>query len=93
MTDEQFEQLWQQAKVDGLVRELAEGYSGWLRRRRRVRNMAVAAVILLTAVSVPALFMPDGRNNKNYEHVFCNRAGANDEQWVQLAADMLLEDA
>lgn len=92
MTEKEFEQLWVTAHTETMARKLAEGYPQWLRRRQRARNITLT-VLLTAVVSTSTLLIATRHTPQTYDKVYCNRADCNDQQWVDLAASMLLEDA
>ena len=88
--DTTFETIWEQEERQGLQRRLRQDYPAWLRRRRQKRRTAgglatVAAIALFAAVAL----YNNTLTTKDYESVYCNRAGTTDAQWVALAGKTL----
>ena len=48
-----------------------------------------AGVALVLAVATPIAMSPSATGN--YNKVYCNRAGIQDQQWVNLADELLME--
>lgn len=88
MTEEQFDNLWQEAEVAGQASRLAREYPAWERRHIRRRNGMAAVLVagFLTTAALP-LFRTD--SHKDYQSVYCNRRGYDDAQWASLAAELL----
>ena len=88
MNNQDFDRIWQEAEASGMAHRLAQEYPAWARRRQRVRNgiVAMMCIVALSATTIP-LLLP--QRHDDYIAVCCNRAGTNDAQWVDLAADML----
>ena len=80
LTDNEFDQLWQEASARSQGLRLSEGYG------RTLGTLAMLTVV--AAVALPLLGSP---RSDVYEHVYCNRIGVADSQWVTLAEDLLLE--
>lgn len=89
MTDEQFEELWQRAECEQHAKRLTAQYPAWRAKRRRATGIAMASVALV-AIVVP-LTMQGHLQHEQYAKVYCNRTGIADQQWVDLAAEMILE--
>ncbi len=91
MNNQDFDRIWQEAEASGMAHRLAQEYPAWARRRQRVRNGIVAMMCIgvLSATTIP-LLLP--QRHDDYIAVCCNRAGTNDAQWVDLAADMLITE-
>lgn len=89
MTENRFEELWQQMEARKYGRKLADEYPTWRRNRQRAARIVtmIILVVLVTVVSITSLHRPA----QNFEKVYCNRVGTSDTQWVTLAAEMLLE--
>lgn len=87
LTDNEFDQLWQEASARSQGLRLSEGYGQWQRNRRRTLG-TLATLTVVAAVALPLLGSP---RSDVYEHVYCNRIGVADSQWVTLAEDLLLE--
>lgn len=88
LSDNEFDQLWQETEARGHGRRLAEGYPQWQRNRRRTTGL-VAMMVVAVAVAVPLL--TSSLADSSHEHVYCNRSGIAAEQWVALAGDLLME--
>lgn len=91
MNNLDFDRIWQEAEASGMAHRLAQEYPAWARRRQRVRNgiVAMMCIVALSATTIP-LLLP--QRHDDYIAVCCNRAGTNDAQWVDLAADMLITE-
>lgn len=89
MTENEFDVLWQRAEVEGYSQRLAAEYPAWRQKQRRTLSV-VAALLIMVTVAV-SLYTSQVRQPKNYEKVYCNRAGTTDAQWASLAAEMLME--
>lgn len=88
INEQQFEQLWEQAALRPVIDEMNEGLPAWYRRRRQNRNRAFGFVALcLLGGTVLMTVLPQ---DKRYDSVACNRPGMTDEQWLQIADDMLI---
>lgn len=85
MNREDFDKLWERAEAESHATRLAQEYPAWRTRQRRTSGMAIAAAVLL-AVAVPAL----APHHSGYGKVYCNRTGVADQQWADLASEMLL---
>lgn len=89
MTDEQFEQLWQRAESQRYSESLMQSYVSW-RHKRQVWGrvaMGVLALVLAVGVSIPLLTR---QSADDFEHVYCNRTGTTDKQWIDLASELLI---
>jgi hypothetical protein len=88
--DTTFETIWVQEEQRGLQRRLRQDYPAWLRRRRQKRRtaggLATGAAIALFAAVAP---YNNELTTKEYESVYCIRAGTTDAQWVALAGKTL----
>jgi hypothetical protein len=91
MNNQDFDRIWQEAEASGMAHRMAQEYPAWARRRQRVRNgiVAMMCIVALSATTIP-LLLP--QRHDDYIAVCCNRAGTNDAQWVDLAADMLITE-
>lgn len=89
MTENEFNELWMQAEAQHYGRQLAQAYPEWRQGRSRITRVATmfVAFVLVAAALIVAL----SRQPRDYDKVYCNRAGTADAQWVSLASDMLLE--
>ena len=89
MTENRFDELWQQMEARKYGRKLADEYPTWRKNRQRAARIVtmIILVVLVTVVSITSLHRPA----QNFEKVYCNRVGTSDTQWVTLAAEMLLE--
>ena len=87
LTDTEFDQLWQEASARSQGLRLSEGYGQWQRNRRRTLG-TLATLTVVAAVVIPLLGSP---RSDAFEHVYCNRTGMADSQWVTLAEDLLME--
>ena len=85
MNEVEFDELWQRAEAEGYGQRLASEYHVW--RRRRLR----ATYIVVVATAAISILTAQQRQLRNYEKVYCNRAGTTDEQWVSLVEEMLME--
>lgn len=88
MNEKQFEELWVKAEAESHAEKLAAEYPVWRQKTRRTLSMA-AGVALVLAVATPIALAPSA--NVNYNKVYCNRAGIQDQQWVNLADELLTE--
>ncbi len=89
MTDNKFDELWQWAETERYSQRLALEYPAWQRRQKRMITVVTSLVVVVSlAIS---LLLLQHRQPQDYEKVYCNHVGITDEQWVQLAAEMLLE--
>ncbi|MBQ8703792.1 MAG: hypothetical protein IJ524_05410 [Bacteroidales bacterium] len=88
LTDNEFDQLWQEASARSQGHRLSEGYGQWQRNRRRTLG-TLAMLTVLAAVALPLL--TGSPRNDVYEHVYCNRTGVADGQWAELADALLME--
>ena len=86
LTDNEFEQLWQEASARSQGLRLSEGYGQWRRNQRRTLGTLAMLVVL---VAVPLL--TGSPQSDVYENVYCNRVGMADSQWVTLAEDLLMD--
>ena len=84
MTEEQFENLWQRAEVEGYATKLSQEYPAWRTRQRRTAGMTAVAAVML-AVAVP-VFVP---HHDGYGKVYCNRSGIADAHWADVASNIL----
>ena len=91
MTEQEFDRVWQEAEVEALAQRMAQEYPAWVRRKKRLRNSIVAAMFV-GAVAATTLPLLRPNTHKEYMLVCCNRSNSDDEQWVQLAANMLMND-
>ena len=89
MTDNKFDELWLRAEAERYSQQLVAEYPAWRRKQKRIVTVATSLVVVV-AVAV-SLFTLSQRKPQNYEKVYCNHVGFTDEQWIQLAAEMLLE--
>lgn len=89
MTENQFDELWQQVEARKYGRMLAAGYPAWKRNRKRA--LTVAAMLLIVLVTAVVTVSTLQRPSASFEKVYCNRVGTSDSQWVALAAEMLME--
>lgn len=89
MTEEQFEQLWQRAESRPYSDALMHEYPAWQHRRQVRGRLAMGMVALMLAVGV-SLPLIAHQGSDDFEHVYCNRTGTADEQWVDLASELLL---
>ncbi|MBO4480933.1 MAG: hypothetical protein J5719_00075 [Bacteroidales bacterium] len=90
MTEREFDELWQRAEAESYGQRLASDYPAWRQKRLRM-NCIVAAVCVLVATVTVSLLTVQHRQPRNYEKVYCNRAGTTDEQWTSLVEEMLME--
>ena len=88
LTDNEFEQLWQEASARSQGLRLSEGYGQWRRNQRRTLG-TLAMLTALAAVALPLL--TGSPQNDVYKHVYCNRSGVADSQWAELADALLME--
>lgn len=88
MNEKQFEELWVKAEAERHAEKLAAEYPVWRQKTRRTLSMA-AGVALVLAVATPIAMLPSATGN--YNKVYCNRAGIQDQQWVNLADELLME--
>ena len=88
MNEKQFEELWVKAEAGSHAEKLAAEYPVWRQKTRRTLSMA-AGVALVLAVATPIALSPSATGN--YNKVYCNRAGIQDQQWVNLAEELLME--
>ena len=88
MNEKQFEELWVKAEAESHAEKLAAEYPVWRQKTRRTLSMA-AGVALVLAVATPIAMSPSA--TCNYNKVYCNRAGIQDQQWVNLADELLME--
>ena len=88
MTNEEFDNLWQEAEARGAAHRLALEYPAWVRRKRHIRNSVVAGVFVcvMAATTLPMII---SSTSNDYITVCCNRTDTDDAQWVALAAEML----
>ena len=92
MTDQEFDNLWQEAEASCIAHKLAQEYPVWVHRRKRIMLGTVATLIVGTFIYVAIpLFTPAPHDD--YLAVVCNRNTHNEAQWAQLAAEMLITDA
>jgi hypothetical protein len=90
MNEVEFDELWQRAEAEGYGQRLASEYHVWRRRRLRATYI-VAVVCVVVATAAISILTAQQRQLRNYEKVYCNRAGTTDEQWVSLVEEMLME--
>ena len=88
MNEKQFEELWVKAEAESHAEKLAAEYPVWRQKTRRTLSMA-AGVALVLAMATPIAMSPSATGN--YNKVYCNRAGIQDQQWVNLADELLME--
>ena len=89
MNEQRFEELWGRAEAEGYASRLASEYPEWRMKRRRTVG-TVAGVALAIVVAIPALMPSSALENSSYAKVYCNRTGTADQQWVDLADELLL---
>lgn len=89
MTDNKFDELWQRAETERYSQRLALEYPAWQRRQKRM--ITVVTFLVVVASLAISLLLLQHRQSQDYEKVYCNHVDITDEQWVQLAAEMLLE--
>lgn len=89
MNEQRFEELWGRAEAEGYASRLASEYPEWRMKRRRTVG-TVAGVALAIAVAIPALMPSSALENSSCAKVYCNRTGTADQQWVDLADELLL---
>ena len=87
MNDRDFEQLWERAEAEGHAARLTAEYPDWRHKTRRTLSMA-AGVALVLAVATPIALSPSATGS--YNKVYCNRTGIQDQQWVDLADELLM---
>lgn len=93
MEDKRFEELWERAQVERYVSRLQSEYPAWLRRRRVVHSALVGlAVLIVAGVSIYTFQYSKKSLHPKYEAVCCNRSGITDEQWVDMAANILTSE-
>lgn len=88
LTDNEFEQLWQEAGARGQGQRLAKEYPAWRQQWRHTMSVA-ASLVVLVGVAVPLLSQPV--TSPEYLGVCCNQSGIDDAQWASLATDLLME--
>ena len=88
MNEQEFEELWQRAEGAEHGRQLAKEYPLWRQAQRRTLGVTFMLAAMV-AVAVP-LFTPR-HATKDFENVYCNRAGTADAQWAGLASTLLIE--
>lgn len=88
LTDNEFEQLWQEAGARSQGQRLAGEYPAWRQQQRRTLVVA-ATLAVMAGVAIP-LFAPNA-TDPAYLDVCCNHSGIADNQWANLAEAMLLE--
>lgn len=91
MNEQEFENLWQEAVMQGKSHRMALQYPQWERRMRRVRN-SVLAVLVVGVMSATTLSFLLPSTPDEYYAVYTNRASVDDTQWVSLASEMLTID-
>ena len=91
MTNEEFDNLWKEAKAVGLAHKLAQEYPAWSQRQKRRRNNIIAAMFVgaVAGTTIPLLTTP---SHDEYLTVCCNRVNIDDTHWVALADEMLTID-
>lgn len=89
MNEQSFEELWGRAEAEGYASRLASEYPQWRTKRRRTMG-TVAGLALAIAVAIPTLMPYTSSDNPSYGKVYCNRTGTPDQQWVDLADELLL---
>lgn len=87
MTENEFDNLWQQAEVECYSQRLAAEFPGWRRKRQRTIGMVTASL----AVVVLVVLVLVAQHPQDFEKVYCNRVGTTDAQWASLAAEILME--
>lgn len=88
MNEQRFDELWGRAEAEGYASRLASEYPQWRAKRRRTMG-TMAALALAVAVATPVLMPRDAADDTIYK-VYCNRTGTADQQWVDLADELLL---
>lgn len=88
LTDNEFEQLWQEAGARSQGQRLAKEYPAWRQQQRRTVVVA-ATLAIMAGVAIP-LFSPTA-TEPDYLGVCCNHSGIADSQWANLAETLLLE--
>ena len=84
-----FESTWEQEERQGLQRRLRQDYPSWLRRRCQRRTAGGLATVAAIALFAAVALYNNTLTTKDYESVYCNRAGTTDAQWVALAGKTL----
>ncbi len=87
MNDRDFETLWEKAEAGSHAARLAAEYPAWRRKTRRTLSM-VAGVAVVLAVAAPIALAPS--TTGNFNKVYSNRADIQDQQWVDLADELLM---
>lgn len=88
LSDNEFEQLWQETEARGKAHRLSAEFPQW--QRRRQRSLAAAAMLTVgVAVAVPML--SHNTSDCRFDNVYCNRTDTGASQWADLAAIMLKE--
>jgi ferric-dicitrate binding protein FerR (iron transport regulator) len=88
MNEQRFDELWGRAEAEGYASRLASEYPQWRVKRRRTIG-TLTGLVLAVAVATPVL-MPHNAAEDTSVKVYCNRTGTADQQWVDLADELLL---
>ncbi|MBR1549573.1 MAG: hypothetical protein IJ634_02955 [Bacteroidales bacterium] len=94
MKEEEFDNLWARAEAERYATQLAAEYPAWRSRQRR--RMAAAALVLVAAGAALPLTLGGTKTmleHDGYAQAYCNKADIEDQYWVDLAGDMLMEMA
>lgn len=93
MKQEQFDELWARAEAERYGAKLAAEYPAWRTRQRR--RMSVAALVLVVVGTALPLTLGGTQpmlEHEGYAKAYCNKADIEDQYWVDLAGDMLMEE-
>ena len=89
MIDEKhFDELWERAEAERYAKSLRADYPGW--RRRRLRDVGMAAVVLMAAGATLPLLTGAQDGNDSYVVAYCNQADMADQYWVEMADELLV---
>lgn len=88
MDEKHFDELWERAETEKYVEDLTAQFPAWRTQRRRTAGM-VAGLALVLAVATP--LMLSQATPSGYEKIYCNRMDISDQQWVDLADELLME--
>ena len=93
MKQEQFDELWSRAEAERYTTKLAAEYPAWRTRQRR--RMSVAALVLVVAGAAIPLTLGGAQpmlEHEGYAKAYCNKADIEDQYWVDLAGEMLMDE-
>lgn len=93
MKQEQFDELWSRAEAERYATKLAAEYPAWRTRQRR--RMSVAALVLVVAGAAIPLTLGGAQpmlEHEGYAKAYCNKADIEDQYWVDLAGEMLMDE-